>query len=252
MKLKIIVLRLFPVCYFLMLTCFLSCVERQEISRLNGTLAGEVILFDVMGNELGSHAEVTIRVDNGISTYQATSDVEGRFEFPQLPTGTYDITFTKDGYGTYAKYGYAFVGGENTAFIPEPVTLVAHSYIYLGNLEMEIVTIDDLTQFSAKADLLYNPQELAFTGLRYYLSSVNNVSDANYTETGTTGVRLDQGKVLLNFEIKDKGLLSARKLYLIIYTCTSCDLFYPDITTGRNIHYTNNKRSSNMAEAFIP
>ncbi|NJN25310.1 MAG: carboxypeptidase regulatory-like domain-containing protein [Cyclobacteriaceae bacterium] len=234
------------------LLVFVACSENTEVVGINGSLAGEVFLKDAAGKDSDSHEGVLITMDNGKNIHKTFSDKDGGFIMYGLISGTYDITFSKEGFNPYKKYGYAFVGGEETAQLSETINLVAQSHIYLANLKMKIYLIDGSTYFSATSELLYNPKKLSYTGARYFLSTSDAVSSNFYLQTGVTGNRVGVERVTFNFPIQDKALLAARKIYLIVYACSSCELYYIDNVSGNNVYYTTNIRSSNVAEAFMP
>jgi hypothetical protein len=106
--------------YLLIITAlFLSvvlgdCTKSDFIPGLKGNLVGYVYSLDEFSHLLGDHSGVLITTvgDNGM--YSAYSDENGRFEFENLPAGTYELHFSRPGFGTLRQYGIQHLGGEPT------------------------------------------------------------------------------------------------------------------------------------------
>ncbi len=86
----------------------------QDGPKLTGSLSGYAILEDEFGFNLNSSSMVSVSI-NSIAK-SVNTDSTGKWKIDSLETGTYDITFTKPGFGTYIKYSYQFVGGSNSFY----------------------------------------------------------------------------------------------------------------------------------------
>ena len=82
--------------------------------NLTGDLIGFVTLTDLSGVQMSDRGGVTVSVEG--STISAVTDSSGRWVLRSLSMGTFDITFSKTGYGTRKSTGYQFVGGGQASY----------------------------------------------------------------------------------------------------------------------------------------
>jgi hypothetical protein len=78
-------------------------------SVMTGTLKGGVTLFDQNLAPTTDGSGVTVTFEG--SGYSTTTDSTGLWTMDGLPTGTYDITYSRQGYGSIRQFGFPFVGG---------------------------------------------------------------------------------------------------------------------------------------------
>jgi hypothetical protein len=76
---------------------------------LTGDRAGVVYLFDQFGGYLSSNAGISVAANPGNIT--STTDAAGQYALVGLKTGTYTISFTGTGFGTFLQPRVGFVGG---------------------------------------------------------------------------------------------------------------------------------------------
>ena len=86
----------------------------EIIPSLPGDMIGYVLTFDEFGNLQASHEDVTVTIFGSDGGYSATTDEWGRFQASGLPTGTYEIHFEKEGYGTLKQFSVKHLGGQPT------------------------------------------------------------------------------------------------------------------------------------------
>jgi hypothetical protein len=173
-------------------------------------------------NDLPDRSGVTVSFDgSGLST---TSDSTGSWTITGLPTRTYDITYSKPGYGTIHHYGYQFVGG-GTAYVQDvDVTLEPPTQVSVTSLQ---AAIDDSTQ-SPVALLALNatPSVTATRQSHVYLLFVISRSSSssidNRTGAYTVIERLQIGsgarvRLLLSDLRSLTGVKSGETLYITAY-----------------------------------
>jgi len=76
-------------------------------SVLNGNMIGKVVAYDTAGLN-PDNSGVKISIDG--TSYSTLSDSKGRWELDNIPPGTYNISFTKEGYAMEKMVAYRFVG----------------------------------------------------------------------------------------------------------------------------------------------
>lgn len=87
--------------------------EEVLLPDLKGSLVGYVFCFDEYANLLDDQGNVQVTAI-GLKQYRCASDENGRFEFTNLPAGTYELHFEKAGFGTLKQFGIKHYGGTPT------------------------------------------------------------------------------------------------------------------------------------------
>jgi hypothetical protein len=93
---------------------FQNCKKSEFLPDLKGSLVGYVYTFDEFSLPFSDHSRVLIVAIGKNEVYRTFSDKEGRFEFENLPAGTYELHFEKYGFGTLKQFGIQHLGGEPT------------------------------------------------------------------------------------------------------------------------------------------
>lgn len=91
-----------------------NCTKKEFLPDLKGSLVGYVYTFDEFSKLLDDHSRVMILAIGKSEVYRTFSDKNGRFEFENLPAGTYELHFEKYGFGTLKQFGVKHLGGEPT------------------------------------------------------------------------------------------------------------------------------------------
>ncbi len=90
-----------------------SCVKEILVPDLKGSLVGFVYTFDEFAKRLEDRSDVQV-IARGLKIYVTFTDRNGRFEFEDLPNGTYDLGFYKPGFGAMYYPGVKHLGGTPT------------------------------------------------------------------------------------------------------------------------------------------
>jgi hypothetical protein len=145
-------------------------------------MVGYVFAFDEFSVELTDHSGVLVIALGKENAYRTFTDKNGRFEFDNLPAGTYELQFLKEGFGTLKQFGIQHLGGEPTIvdmnFINSSYTPTFLIYQIptpeITNLKIENHTISCTCKFSK--------QEPDVIALYMYFSKVKDfeLKDAQY------------------------------------------------------------------------
>jgi hypothetical protein len=92
---------------------FFSCTRDELVPALKGSLVGYVYTFDEFANLLDDHSNVQVTA-LGLDDFSTRTDENGRFEFKDLPAGTYELHLEKEGFGTMKQFGIQHLGGQPT------------------------------------------------------------------------------------------------------------------------------------------
>src|SRR5579871_1994205 len=77
---------------------------------LTGAISGFVTLYDQYGEVMSNDSGVIVTVVG--KNISAATNASGRYILTGLSTGSYDITYTKAGYGPTESISVNFVGGD--------------------------------------------------------------------------------------------------------------------------------------------
>jgi hypothetical protein len=91
-----------------------NCKKDEFIPDLEGSLVGYVYTLDEFSIVLSDHSGVLILALGNNEIYRTFSDINGRFEFKNLPTGTFELCFTKPGFGILRQFNIQHLGGTPT------------------------------------------------------------------------------------------------------------------------------------------
>src|SRR5438128_2327425 len=104
--------------YFILLIAIsFGCKDSPtNTSSLKGDMAGYVLAADsnsiasngIVGADTLNNAGVTISIDG--TPFSAVTDSSGRWGMQNVPAGTYDISFRKNGYALWKRIAYHFIG----------------------------------------------------------------------------------------------------------------------------------------------
>lgn len=96
---------------FLLQACKKDCDVQPT-----GSIVGFVKLYANDPNGLNDFSGVTAKLE--ATNISSTTDPNGKFIFNGVKPGTYDITLTKDGYGTVKHFSYSYSGGPAPGLVP--------------------------------------------------------------------------------------------------------------------------------------
>jgi len=243
---------IFQICLVISLVFFIGCkkeINEEQLGNLNGVV-NMINPYQLYSNTALDN--VVVKLQAGNYMVEATTDSRGLYELNDIPIGTYNLIYTKDGYSTYIEYGVQVFGG----IIPvkqRPITLYALSneqitiknietkgsinsyYSYLDILISYEKTEDKVTKwlllFSREDKIDLQHYELAFFYNSYGLNGSINVR-GNY----------EQFPEMSNWYVK---------FYPVVN-----EYYYLDPITGKEVYYSANpevysKASFTVSEAEV-
>ncbi len=154
----------------------------EYLPGLEGRMVGYLYSFDEFGTLLEDHSGFRVTALGHAGTLQAISDANGRFEFVDLPTGTYELHFEKQGFGSLKQFGVQHLGGKATILLIDHYGEPKYYFLY----EMAKTRIQQL-QFekdTLRADFLFPDETLpghVFIKLYFSTEAGFDVQDAPYS-----------------------------------------------------------------------
>lgn len=104
-----------------------------QANNTRGNITGYIFLYDEDGTKLSDNGYVTVSIDN--STVSTTTDATGKFQLDSIPAGTYDISYTRDGFGTGKIMGlYHAATNHATTNITRNESMAMNSSLVISNV----------------------------------------------------------------------------------------------------------------------
>jgi hypothetical protein len=212
---------------------------------LTGTASGFASLYDEYGSKLFTNLSNTKVYIIGASDTVYT-DTTGKFNFTNLKTGTYNLTFSKSGFGSVNK-NVNFIG--DSTFLSDTRLSAVPTFTVVSPLNVTISGTTATITGNISAVPSYTAQVVVYVGssvptpTSYLLSSVVNVS--------TTGTAFTAK--FSTDQLSSAGFVSGQTINLSAYTIstTSSSSSYENMTSGQTI-YTAFNPTSATTTALMP
>jgi hypothetical protein len=231
----------------------ISNCKKTVIEQINltGTITGKVYYIDENEYHYYSKSGIKIEIENtSFSTY---SDNNGEYTIENIPTGTYNIIYSKEGCSTHKITGFQIIGGGDYPVKMENILIRKKSSTISSNLSVEYN--EDLITFSATI----SPEAIDTVqrGFLLLISDKNAVSyDHNldyYWQLSSAGNRVS---ITLDESILSRyipGFDQNITYYAIAYGISQsyCD-FYFDTQKGSNVFSGMNESATNVVSFTIP
>ena len=114
---------------------FISSCDKEKTEPIQylGSIKGQVYLFEENGNLSELQQGVKVQIIN--KEHSAITNEDGNYQIKDLEAGTYDISFSKIGIGTFYIYNFQFDGNYEN-YIMDTVYMakkIKHRYFRLIN-----------------------------------------------------------------------------------------------------------------------
>jgi hypothetical protein len=107
----------------LLLVCFVfyGCTSLDHVEPMKGNIEGYVRLRNYQQENSGAgftldHSGVNIRLEGIEPAIDVQTNKDGHWIIKDVPAGTYNITYSKEGFETYKQFGIGHVGGSISTF----------------------------------------------------------------------------------------------------------------------------------------
>lgn len=249
MKTKSVLIIVTSIIFFTTSSCDklgLAGPEGPEGPALTGSVIGFVTLRDEYGVLLADNSGVYVSVEGSQPALTTLTTSSGRYQFDNLQVGTYDLVFSKTGFGTMKNLGFIFVGGDKPRIFNTTMSQISTSM--LNNLSL---TSTSSTVFSASGTISPAVISSSYKLIRFFYSKSNTVSSTNYltsyvtTNTTTTAFSSSRSFDKVTYP-------SGTTMYVKAYSDISSSYGYMDIITGSTINSTMNQTGSNVASIVVP
>lgn len=221
---------------------------------LTGTLRGTVQVWNDKTTSIADRSGVTVTIDN-VSGKSTTTSADGSFQFTDLPFDSYDLSFSKSGYGTRKLIG-AKLSGTTAGTV---VNLPTIQFGALSTTTVTVLTLNNAT-YNGGPGVSYNytvspaPSTTNRGYVRAFLSTSNAVSNTNYTAFSSLNSALS-ASVSGGFtasELYAMGFSTGQTVFIKLYGDSYQSNDYDDPLTGRTIFPNLNQTSAPAISVIVP
>lgn len=223
------------------LVFLLGCDKYENNIFYMGNIVGFVNLKDETGNEVDDKSGVIVSIE-GLNI-SANTNEDGRFEFSNVPAGTYNINYNKIGYGSYKRFGFQFIGGNIPALLYE-TTLYEQPKTEIKSLDVSFN--DNVITISGEIT------ETNYFTVQTFFNDSSNVSNENYdyasARSGYSGLSCTQFSQRIY--LSETPYYPGNKVFLIIYFINSNEVGYYDYEKEK-FFYTSYKKASSVISLIL-
>lgn len=183
---------------------------------------------------------------NGLSKTVSTN-AEGKYEFTDIPVGTYNFTFTRTGFGTRRIFGKPHAGGSNIT-VNNAMQLVANPSLNITSVTLT-PSGNNINGSGTTSGMMIPGTTNIFVVA--FISTSNTVSNTNYmlaTSSFLGGTNTNFTSTFLNVA---QNFPAGTQLYFRVYGASSAN-FDIDYATGRRIYSNLGTTPSPVATVTLP
>jgi hypothetical protein len=224
--------------------------------KLKGNVVGFVTLFDEFGTRLADNAGFKITVASSNPEKSATTDADGKYLLTDVETGTYNLDFTKVGFGLFKRMSVVHIGGTAPTSLGNN-NLWQTAQTIVTNLTA-VAGVGDTVIISAKATPVQptGSSTSLQRRVRFFFGRTNTVTYLTYAATfnqilipsggdGSFTLKLRRS----NFQVFNAG----ETCHIIGYGLSPLENFYTDVNTNVGIYSGVNVAGvSNVANFVMP
>jgi hypothetical protein len=245
-------MKLLPLSWSFILILFITSCSSNDDSPAAATranISGSVNLYNESTNQV-DNSNMTVSVLGTMPLISAVTDAEGKFVLSNVPFGTYTFEYTKNGYGTYKKFGVVHgTNGQATALTATPslgqVSTTSITGITASASANQVVLSISTNPGGSAANRRY---------IRYFLSTSQSVSATNYSYYSpvfTSQINPFE-KTILATELISAGFTSGQQVYVRAYGDSFWDNAYDSSEFNRRIFPNLNANTVPAATFIVP
>jgi hypothetical protein len=222
--------------------------------NLTGTITGYVNPIDENGAPLPKSG-VLVSLDGTTPAVTATTDAAGKYEFPGVRSGTYNLTYTRSGLAPFRRIGVGHVGGD------QPTYLFTSTLTQVSTTTVTALSATPNTSNGTVTLTLSFSAPVPTTAFRFAVVASTNstVSLANggvllFTSTANASSRTTHTAsfIIGRATLTNAGFASGTTVSLAAFGSTSALVSYADPATGRFEYPTLNPTASPVATIVVP
>lgn len=244
---------LFCLSIFILPSLFLGCNDdddNNEPSLKTGVITGQLKLFDEFGNAMPSNSNVTISTQ---TSEIGVSNASGIYQVTQLATGIYNLTYAKDGYGTYKKFNIQVNAGSNGTTLNGVDNIGALSTTIISNLTAFLNPLDSTYSFGCS--LAPTPDASHPRAFRLFFAKTSDVNSQNQLFTPNNAwVSTTASGILTGFQrqnLYDNGFFVGDSVYVVAIGESMITNTYTDPVSHKKVYPNLNVASPSNVVGFV-
>lgn len=234
---------------FVFMIAIAGCKENGILNTTaKGNIIGSLNLYDE-GTAQISKDGMTVSVDGSNPEISAVTNTSGSFVLSNVPLGTYNITFNKNGFGAFKKIGVVHSNTSSTIVSPSP-SLGQISTTRINNLSKSsannIVTLTIRT--------LPAPSNQTPRYIRIFYSNSADVSFDNYRQySGVYSHRSNPADLeITKTDFNEMGFSSGETVYARVYGDSYWSNDYENTATGKRVFPNLNTTTVSAVSFVVP
>lgn len=245
--------------FMLLSFVFISCKKDNNNTVTKGAITGTITLWNDKTTSQTDASGVVVSIAN-LPGKTFTTSANGQFRFEDVPFDTYELVFTKAGYGTFKIFGLSHAkpsGSSGTT----PVTTIVPA-IQMGAQATTTITTHSFTSttFNGSPGVSYSygvspsPSASNRGYVRAFLSTSASVSNTNYAAYSAVRSVLSSpanGGFSLE-ELNGFGFSSGQTVYIKLYGESFVSNDYTDPSTGKRVFPNLNATSATAISFIVP
>ena len=186
---RIIVMSKFTKCLllFVAVVVFNSCKTQPTAPAGTATIIGRVLLAQSYFQYTPAYGGINVTIEG--TNFSGLTDDSGYYTINSVPTGTYNVLFSKSGYGDVRLFSMSVTGGGNAPVYFHPTQYNTYTMLYkipnivtsLREVEIKDTTLpteEQITYLIAKGNISPGPlMNQLYGGIAVYVSHSSDVSN---------------------------------------------------------------------------
>ena len=226
-------------------------------NNTRGNIAGLILLYDEDGKAIADKSGVLVSIDR--STVSTRTGIDGKFQLDSIPAGTYDISYSKEGFGTGKILGlYHEAANHATTLIKKGESMAVNSTLAINNIIVQ--PFDPSFQQLGVNGFHIIPVFDNISGtekwVHLFFSDNSNVSSTNYTADDKIKVS-GAANQFDNYNMTTKwfeslGFSKGQTVYVIAYGDSFLTDSYTDPLSNQVIFPSLSNKPSSAVSFVIP
>lgn len=220
---------------------------------LKGSVVGFVSLFNEIGVRYASSDSMAVTVEGSNPEIKAISNADGKYELKDLPTGTYNLIFTRTGFGIFKRSSILHIGGTAPTNLGNN-NLWETAQTTVTNLAVEIKGTSIILSGKATPVMPAGSSTSVQRRIRFFFGKDDKVSYLNYFDTFNQLLVPPGGDGTFSYTLTNSNISKFKtgdKVFIICYGISPLENAYTDPATNFVIYSGVNLAASNVVSAVL-
>jgi len=220
---------------------------------LKGNIVGFVSLFDEIGTRYATSDGTTVTVEGSNPEIKATSNVDGKYELKDVPTGTYNLSFTRTGFGNFKRPSIVHIGGTAPTNLGNN-NLWETAKTTVTNIAVKIDGTNIILSGKATPVMPTGSSTTVQRRVRFFFGKDDKVSYLNYFDTFNQLLVPPGGDGTFSFTLTNANISKFKtgdKVFIICYGLSPLENAYTDPATNYVVYSGVNLAASNVVSAVL-